>query len=125
MKVLLILILLNCSIVFSQSIEGKWQSLDNPFNGLSFNEGKANGFDTRMPEKEYFDVTIKYMTKVVEGKNIIVLQYYSRSKKANENYAEYRIVNDTLYLGRFQRELKSVSSDVLKNEPEGIYIRIK
>jgi hypothetical protein len=125
MKVLLILILLNCSIVFSQSIEGKWQSLDNPINGLSFNEGKANGFDTRKPEKEYFDVTIKYMTKVVEGKNIIVLQYYSRSKKANENYAEYRIVNDTLYLGRFQRELKSVSSDVLKNEPEGIYIRIK
>lgn len=112
-------------IIYSQDIEGKWQSKVEKRMGLIFhNNGNMELIDLEQPEvKVLQNITLKYEIKNVENSSYLKVDYFVGEIMNGSEYWKFRIENNLLYIDKSDTSIEDIAQSVITKKEE-IYIRI-
>ena len=111
--------------IYSQNIEGKWQSKEDKRMGLIFhNNGSMDLIDLEKPDvKVLQNITLKYEIKNIENSSYLEVDYFVGEIKNGSEKWKFRIENNLLYIDKTDTTEDDITQSVTTKKEE-IYIRI-
>lgn len=112
--------------LYSQSIEGKWQSKEEKRMGLIFHHnGTMDLIDLENSEvKVLQNITLKYEVLNIENSTYIQVNYFIGDINSGSEKWKFRIKDNELYIDKTHTSEGGIAQSAAINKEE-IYIRIK